>query len=136
MLSLCAIVRYGGPDWLGAPEVDWVTFAIFAVMFFGAFAMFGEVVALGAVIGLGYQAVQWVQTGTWPSYTLGSQLGVSADFAPTHWVMVDRLLHYVLFDVELAFIARCRSPRMHINFSAGSGRMPCVIRDFVFGHKQ
>ncbi|WP_038975643.1 hypothetical protein [Bradyrhizobium japonicum] len=84
--------------------MDWLTFAIYALMFFGAFAMFGELVALGAVIGLGYQAVQWVQTGTWPSYTLGSQLSVPADFAPTHWVIVDRLIHYVLFDVEAAFV--------------------------------
>lgn len=84
--------------------MDWVTFAIYALMFVGAFAMFGEVVALGAVIGLGYQAVQWVQTGAWPSYTLGSQLSVPADFAPTHWVIVDRLIHYVLFDVETAFV--------------------------------
>lgn len=84
--------------------MDWLTLAIYALMFFGAFAMFGEVVALGAVIGLGYQAVQWVQTGTWPSYALGSQLGVPADFAPTHWVIVDRLIHYVLFDVETAFV--------------------------------
>ncbi|MCP3395754.1 hypothetical protein [Bradyrhizobium sp. CCGB20] len=84
--------------------MDWVTFAIYAVMFFGAFAVLGEVVALGAAIGLGYQAVQWVQTGKWPSYTLGSQLDVPTDFAPTHWVIVDRLIHYVLFDVETAFV--------------------------------
>ncbi|MEY9419141.1 hypothetical protein ABIF69_005583 [Bradyrhizobium japonicum] len=104
-MSLCAIVRYGGPHWLGGTAaVDWVTFAIYALMFIGAFALFGEVVALGAVIGLGYQAVQWVQTGTWPSYALGSQLGVPADLAPTHWVIVDRLIHYVLFDVETAFV--------------------------------
>lgn len=84
--------------------MDWWTFVICALMFVGAFAVIGEVVALGAVIGLGYQAMQWVQTGRWPSYTLASELSIPTNFQPTHWVIVDRLIHYVLFDVEAAFV--------------------------------
>lgn len=80
--------------------MDWLIFAICVVTLIGA----SEVVALGAVIGLGYQALQWVQTGKWPSYTLGSQLGFPGDFQPTHWVLVDRVIHCVLLDAETAFV--------------------------------
>ncbi|XIA65692.1 hypothetical protein ACFIOY_05415 [Bradyrhizobium sp. TZ2] len=76
----------------------------YAALFVGALAIFGDVIALGAMIGLGYQVVQWLQTGKWPSYTLGSQLGIPADLQPTHWAIVDRLIHTVLFDVEAAFV--------------------------------
>lgn len=81
--------------------MDWWVLAICVVILIGV----GEMVALGAVLGLGYQALQWVQTGKWPSYTLGSELGLPLDFQPTHWVVVDRLIHYVLFDVEAALVA-------------------------------
>lgn len=81
--------------------MDWWLFAICAVTLIGA----GEVVALGALLGLGYQALQWAQTGKWPSYVLGAQLDIPVDFQPTHWVVVDRLIHYLLFDVEAALVA-------------------------------
>ena len=83
--------------------MNW-TYVFYGVLVVGALAVMGEVVLFGCVIGLGYQVVQWAQTGKWPSYTLGSQLGIPSDFQPTHWVIVDRLIHYVLFDVETVFV--------------------------------
>jgi hypothetical protein len=83
--------------------VDWA-YVFYGVLIVGAFAVVGDVIAFCALLGLGYQAVQWLQTGRWPSYTLGSHLHVPVDFQPTHWIIVDRLIHFVLFDIETAFV--------------------------------
>jgi hypothetical protein len=83
--------------------MDW-GYLFFIVLVVGAFAVFGDVIALGAVLGLGYQAVKWLQTGEWPSYTLGNQLHLPLDFEPTHWVIVDRVIRFIVFDTEIAFI--------------------------------
>ena len=83
--------------------MDGVTLAVGALIVL-TIAMWWEVAAVGAVIALGYQGVGWLQTGKWTSYTLASELKLAADPQWTHWVMVDRFIHYLLFDVELAFV--------------------------------
>src|SRR5438045_3602912 len=83
--------------------MDWLTLFVGAGIVL-TIAMFWEVAVIGAVVALGYQGLGWLQTGKWSSYTLASELKLAADPHWTNWVMVDRFIHYVLFDVEFAFI--------------------------------
>jgi hypothetical protein len=84
--------------------MDWWGNLLVALLVVGTLTMFVEVVMIGAVIALGYQAVIWLQTGAWTPYTLASQFAISPGFQPTHWVMIDQAVHYVLFDTETAVV--------------------------------
>jgi hypothetical protein len=93
--------------------MDWGTLIIGGILLL-TLTMFCEVAAFGALLGLGYQGLGWLQTGKWAPHTLALDLKLAADPQWTHWVMVDRFIHYVLFDVELAVVvlaaALCVSP--------------------------
>jgi hypothetical protein len=83
--------------------MDWgllIIGLVFALMLIGGC----ELLFLGSLCGLGYQAVGWLQTGKWPSYTIASQFNLPSELQLTHWVMVDRAIHYVLFDAETAVV--------------------------------
>ena len=83
--------------------MDW-GYLLIAVVAVGMLAMWAELMMIGAVIALGFQAVGWLQTGIWTPYTLASQFAISPGFQLTHWVMIDRAVHYVLFDAEAAVV--------------------------------
>jgi hypothetical protein len=84
--------------------MDWWTSAGIALIVIGTLAVFSEIIVIGAVVALGIQAVGWVQTGVWTRYTLASQFHLAPDALLTHWVMVDGLIHDVLFDTEAAVV--------------------------------
>jgi hypothetical protein len=84
--------------------MTWWGYVLLIVGTVFALAALCEFVAIGAVIVLGSQAVGWLQTGTWTAHTLGSLFAIASDVQLTHWVMIDRLIHYVLFDAEAALV--------------------------------
>jgi hypothetical protein len=63
-----------------------------------------EWVVVGAFCVLGYQSLGWLQTGHWLSYTAANLFDISPGLHPTNWVQIDRGLHYVLFDAEVAIV--------------------------------
>jgi hypothetical protein len=79
-------------------------YLLIAVVAVGMLAMLTELMIIGAVIALGFQAVGWLQSGVWTPYHLASQLNIAPDALLTHWVMIDRAIHYVVFDAETAVV--------------------------------
>jgi hypothetical protein len=82
----------------------WWGYVLIAAMAVWILAVWAEVVIIGAVIALGSQAVGWLQTGAWTPYTLASQFTIAPGFQLTRWVMIDRAIHYLLFDAEAAVV--------------------------------
>ena len=83
--------------------MDW-GYVLIAIVAVGMLAVMAELIIIGAVIMLGFQAVSWLQTGAWAPHTFASQFNIAPDALLTHWVMIDRAVHYLLFDTEAAVV--------------------------------
>jgi hypothetical protein len=84
--------------------MGWGGYVFYGILALAMVAVFGEWLVIGAVIALGKQAFGWLQTGTWEPYTLASLFKISPDVQLTGWFVVDKAIHYVLFDTEVAVV--------------------------------
>ncbi len=63
--------------------------------------MFAGIVLLIGLMFLATQLMIQGSTGAWPSITLASELGISADRVFSDWLILERPIRFVLADVQL-----------------------------------
>ena len=84
--------------------MGWGGYVFYGILVLAMVAVFGEWLVIGAVFALGKQTLGWLQTGAWEPCTLASLFKISPDVQLTGWFVVDKAIHYVLFDSEVAIV--------------------------------